>query len=234
LLCVPSVRAELALREVEKWLGFFILGQQRDRTQRRGAPANTALTELIRRFRRIFRRSYRGPRTRRPEGVVFQPRSEQHKRELEFVSTALLDARIISRRYLPSLPRLFLDLRSVPAMSPKERGDAIERMAKKVRRARDGEQPALVLAEKIKQGKLAADFSARDIQRKGWRHLGTTDQVQSALDRLIREGWLQAVRRGAGVKGGRPTLEYKIDPKQQQKNPASETGRRIKRQPRLA
>lgn len=231
LLGAPS-GSQRALREVEKWLGFFIAGQPLidrihfDHIQLAGAPASAALMETIRRLRRVFRNHYRGPRTeRRWRGAAQSLRSEE-ARELRFVKTALRSINTSSYRGLQqlrskrSLLRLFLDSRCRPPPGPKERMDAIERMAKKVRRARNREQPTLALTEKIEQGKLADGFTARDIRRNDWPHLRTSAQVQSALDRMMREGRLQAVPRRAGGKGGRPTLEYSTADRTPTKPPA--------------
>ena len=79
----------------------------------KGARKNTALAEVIRHLRRIFRDNYRGQRTGRTRRGAFQFRAEEEERELAFVKTALLDAHIISSSYR-DLPRLFRDRRCQP------------------------------------------------------------------------------------------------------------------------
>lgn len=98
----------------------------------KGAKKNNALAEVVRRLRRIFRDYYQGPVDGRRKSGAFQYRAEKEKRELDFVKTALLDARIIAKGY-SDLPRLFRDPRC--ALN-EERSDTVERLAKKVSRSR--------------------------------------------------------------------------------------------------
>jgi hypothetical protein len=106
----------------------------------KGARKNTALAEVIRQLRRIFRDNYQGQRTGRTRRGAFQFRAEEEKRELAFVRTALLDARIIREGYR-ELPRLFRDPRCQPPIRGEpHRAAEIERIAKKVDRARTREQ----------------------------------------------------------------------------------------------
>lgn len=79
----------------------------------KGARKNTALREVIRWLRRIFRDKYRGPRTQHAGGKIFRSLEEEERRELAFVKTALVDARIIAKGY-KGLPRLFRDPRCQP------------------------------------------------------------------------------------------------------------------------
>lgn len=76
----------------------------------KGAPRNTALTEVIQRLRRIFRDNYRGPRGNRTRRGAFQFLANWERNELEFVRTALRSARII-REGDRRLARLFRDPR---------------------------------------------------------------------------------------------------------------------------
>lgn len=205
-----------ALREVEKWLGFFISGRKLidDRAQgTRGARSSAALTELISRLRRVFQRHYRNAKTEtarhRSGGVQYL--REEEKRELDFVAMALdsINVQYRGRQSLGRrgyLQRLFLDPRCAASMSPGLRTQLVERIAS---RARARTRPAVVLAEKITQGKLADGFTARDVLRRGWLGLRTKAQVKSALDQLMHKAWLRAVSRSVGIRG-RPTIAYKI------------------------
>jgi hypothetical protein len=69
------------------------------------------------------------------------------------------------------------------------------------------------LAERIKAGKLKDGFTARSIQRHGWQHLSTAEDVRDALDWLVDAKWLRAVPKGSGSAGGKPTETYVINPK---------------------
>jgi len=77
----------------------------------------------------------------------------------------------------------------------------------------DGLRAAQSVVDKVRQGKLADGFTARDVRRNQWRSLTTDEAVQAALDWLEDEGWLQAKEAGTGTRGGRPTLAYRINPK---------------------
>lgn len=106
----------------------------------KGARKNAALAEVIRQLRGIFRDNYQGLRTGRIRRGAFQFRTEEEKRELAFVRTALLDARAISEGYR-ELPRLFRDPRCQPPMSKEPyRSAEIERIADRVDRERTREQ----------------------------------------------------------------------------------------------
>ena len=69
-----------------------------------------------------------------------------------------------------------------------------------------------ILSE-IKGGKLTDGFTARDVARKGWHGLKTVEAVDSALNLLVQAGWLRT-RQSVGEAGGRPTVQYIINPKQ--------------------
>lgn len=94
----------------------------------KGAKRNTALTEVIRRLRRIFRAAYRGKVTGRNRQGAFQFKAAEEKSELEFVEMALLDAKIIPASYA-ELPRLFRDPRCMVLEEP---ASAVGRIASKV------------------------------------------------------------------------------------------------------
>jgi len=94
----------------------------------KGAPRNTALAEVTRRLRRIFRDNYRGPRTARARRGAFQSLADWERREEKFIGTALLSARIIPKGYR-GLARLLRDPRCA---LPEDRSATIERIARKV------------------------------------------------------------------------------------------------------
>lgn len=78
----------------------------------------------------------------------------------------------------------------------------------------DGLRAAQALADKLRQGKLADGFTARDVRRNQWRSLTTDEAVQAALDWLEDEDWLRAEEvGGTGPGTGRRTYRYVINPK---------------------
>lgn len=78
----------------------------------------------------------------------------------------------------------------------------------------DGLRAAQALADKLRQGKLAEGFTARDVRRNQWRSLTTDEAVQAALDWLEDEDWLRAEEvGGTGPGTGRRTYRYFINPK---------------------
>ena len=101
----------------------------------KGARRNTALTKVIRELRIIFHNTYQGSIKHREKKGGFESLAVQEKRELEFVYTALQDARIIPKTYdyKLKLPRLFRDVRCA---LPGERDQVIDRLARKARTKR--------------------------------------------------------------------------------------------------
>lgn len=78
----------------------------------------------------------------------------------------------------------------------------------------DGLRAAQVLAEKLRQGKLTDEFTARDVRRNQWRSLTTDEAVRAALDWLEDEGWLRSIETGGNNRNsGRRTTRYLINPK---------------------
>lgn len=69
---------------------------------------------------------------------------------------------------------------------------------------------AKALADKIEAGKVKVDFSARSIQRKGWRNLSTREDVLAALDTLEENGWIKPLD---NTGPGRPPQRYVVNPK---------------------
>ncbi len=78
-----------------------------------------------------------------------------------------------------------------------------------------GSYAAKALADRITSGDIGDGFSARTIQRHGWQHLGTSDDVAAAVDSLIETGWIRRVQKPATAAGGRPTEIFVINPKVQ-------------------
>ena len=129
------------IHEIEQAIGslFDISGKiikKFEGAQSKGAKKNTALTQVILRLRRIFRANYHGPRPGRSRQGAISYRSVEEKQELDFVKTALLDARIIPKG-MKNLSQLFLDPRCAVLA---ERAEVIERPAKKVYRTREREE----------------------------------------------------------------------------------------------
>ena len=78
----------------------------------------------------------------------------------------------------------------------------------------DGLRAAQALADKLRQGKLAGGFTARDVRRNQWRSLTTDEAVQAALDWLEDEHWLRAEEvGGTGPGTGRRTYRYFVNPR---------------------
>lgn len=84
----------------------------------------------------------------------------------------------------------------------------------------DGLRAAQALADKLRQGKLADGFTARDVRRNQWRSLTTDNAVEAALDWLQDEDWVRAAEvGGTGPGTGRRTVRYAINPKVMKANP---------------
>jgi hypothetical protein len=70
---------------------------------------------------------------------------------------------------------------------------------------------AQTLGRRLAEGKMQSGFTARDVRRKRWSGLGSTSQVEAALDILEDAKWLRGFET-AGIEGGRPTTTYTINP----------------------
>jgi putative DNA primase/helicase len=78
--------------------------------------------------------------------------------------------------------------------------------------ALDGDpEAAQRLVEHLKSD-LPNPFRVRDVARKGWAGLTSTQDVELAVGVLEDRGWLQSREVPAGPAGGRPTAEYWIHP----------------------
>ncbi len=76
----------------------------------------------------------------------------------------------------------------------------------------DGMRAAQMLAMHIRKGKLKDGFTVRDVRRNQWRHLTTTEAIQSALEWLEDENHVRPESIGSGPRGGRPTTAFRINP----------------------
>ena len=75
------------------------------------------------------------------------------------------------------------------------------------------ERAAGILANRIKAGKLENNFTAREVQRKGWELLTEKEVVKGALQDLVEANWLREIILSATSKGGPIKVEYEINPK---------------------
>ena len=71
---------------------------------------------------------------------------------------------------------------------------------------------ARALAAKIKAGKLADQFSLKDVYRPGWSRLTTAEQAQAAINLLIELDWLRATAAPGPATGGRAKMIHTINP----------------------
>jgi hypothetical protein len=74
-------------------------------------------------------------------------------------------------------------------------------------------QAAARLAQKIEDGALQDDFTARDVYRKEWRLLDTKDLANVALEELVEAGWLRQEPAPPPETGRPPLPVYRINPK---------------------
>jgi len=75
-------------------------------------------------------------------------------------------------------------------------------------------QNALALSKKISAGKLKSGFTKSDILIKEWADLKTGEEVANALSILIDMGWIRGMENKST--GGRPTVNYYINPQVKQ------------------
>lgn len=71
---------------------------------------------------------------------------------------------------------------------------------------------AHALANKISQGKLGTHFSARQVVRKGWRNLTSSNDAEAALDQLVERRWI-AIEEATPDAAGRRSAVYTVNPK---------------------
>ena len=75
------------------------------------------------------------------------------------------------------------------------------------------ERAAGILANRIQAGKLENNFSAREVQRKGWELLTEKEVVKGALQDLVEANWLREIILSSTSKVGPIKVEYEINPK---------------------
>ena len=68
------------------------------------------------------------------------------------------------------------------------------------------------LAKHLKRGDLADSFTARDVHRKGWTMLSTTEDAEAAVELLLELRWLRLLPPDSAG-GGRPTQRFAINPR---------------------
>jgi hypothetical protein len=76
---------------------------------------------------------------------------------------------------------------------------------------------AQILAKNLRQDTTIDTFTARDIDRKCWKSL-PKQRIKTAIDLLVEKGWIAAVKRPTTKKGGKPTVEYRVNPKIREKS----------------
>jgi len=76
------------------------------------------------------------------------------------------------------------------------------------------------IVERFVAGNLPlGGVTCRSIQRHGWPDLKDVPTVEAGLDLLAKHGWLIAHPREPSEKGGRPTVDYVLNPKAWQEGP---------------
>jgi len=71
---------------------------------------------------------------------------------------------------------------------------------------------ARTLGQRIAEGKLNDQFTARDVWKKGWTGIRSTADAEAALAVLEDYGWVQSFE--VYDQPGRPTIHFNINPKQ--------------------
>ncbi len=91
--------------------------------------------------------------------------------------------------------------------------DLLEAHSRRVyQSAMDGDpETALHLAERIKQS-LPNPFTYREVAKKGWSGLTTSEEVAQAVGILEDRNWVKVVEIPPGPKGGRPSQQVWINP----------------------
>jgi putative DNA primase/helicase len=101
-----------------------------------------------------------------------------------------------------------------PALAAAAWCDYLEAHARRVyQSALDGDpEAAAQLAERIKGGSLTNPFRARDVARKGWAGLDRIETIERTLLILEDRRWVKGVESPPSTTGGRPTVDYWINP----------------------
>ena len=69
------------------------------------------------------------------------------------------------------------------------------------------------LAQHIKRGRLKDPFTVYQVKRQGWGGLGENKDIIEALTLLEELGWVRAGARPSSAYGGKPTVEFHVNPK---------------------
>ncbi len=72
---------------------------------------------------------------------------------------------------------------------------------------------ANLLARRIKKGQLTGPFTVRQVYRKGWTGLSEAGEIEKGAAILEELGWLRSNPIMPGEKGGKPTVEYHVNPR---------------------
>jgi Protein of unknown function (DUF3987)/Bifunctional DNA primase/polymerase, N-terminal/Primase C terminal 1 (PriCT-1) len=91
--------------------------------------------------------------------------------------------------------------------------DFLEANAKKVYAVEGPENAALLLADRIREGKVEDGASCREVYRHGWTNLDTPEKVMSASRVLEECFWVRLEERLPGHEGGRPSFRLRLNPK---------------------
>ena len=75
------------------------------------------------------------------------------------------------------------------------------------------ENAALLLADRIQEGKVKNRMTFREIYRHGWANLDTAEKLSKAIQVLEKHGWVRLQERSPGAGGGRPSPCLLINPK---------------------
>jgi putative DNA primase/helicase len=78
--------------------------------------------------------------------------------------------------------------------------------------SRPATEGAAALLARIKSGSIKSGFSPRDVYLKGWSRLTTKEDVQAAAALLCDLHHLREIEHTPGRQGGRPTVNYEINP----------------------
>ena len=68
------------------------------------------------------------------------------------------------------------------------------------------------LLNRIKRRDLASPFKLREVYRRGWAHLSDLESARAAAEVLESKGYLRGRLLEGGDAGGRPTVEYHVNP----------------------
>jgi hypothetical protein len=73
-------------------------------------------------------------------------------------------------------------------------------------------EAARSLLSRIRRGDLSSPFTLREVYRRGWAHLPDAEAARAAADVLEANCYLHVKPLEAGITGGRPSVEYHVNP----------------------